>query len=314
MLQQTHREVEHHVTVQASADQVYQLIVAVQDWPHIFPPTVHAEVIESGGDWERIRIWATANGEVKNWTSRRELDASVRRIHFKAEVFRHPVAEMSGTWLVEEQAGGGCLVRLLHAYRAVADDPDNLAWIDKATDENSRSELGALKAAAEAASSSQSPLLTFEDRVRVDGSARDVYDFLNEAQLWRDRLPHVMRVSLQEETPGIQVLEMDTKTKDGSAHTTKSVRVCLPHASIIYKQTTLPPLMLVHTGRWQIDERPGGVDVTSRHTVVINEAVIGKFLGETAGLAEAKQFVRNALSGNSMATLEHARQYAESRR
>jgi aromatase len=47
---------------------------------------------------------------------------------------------------------------------------------------------------------------------------------------------------------------------------------------------------------------------------VFNEALIGKFLGESAGLAEARQFVRDALSTNSLATLGHARQYAESRR
>jgi aromatase len=314
MPQPTRREVEHQVTVQAAAGEVYRLIARVENWPHIFPPTVHAEVVEQAGDRERIRIWATANGEVKNWTSRRELDEPARRVDFRAEVFKHPVAEMSGTWLVEELSEGGCRVRLLHAYRAVGDDPGNLAWIDKAVDENSQSELAALKTAAQAIGSPDSPLMSFEDRVRIDGSPADVYDFLNEAQLWQERLPHVVRVRLQEETPGLQILEMDTRIKDGSAHTTKSVRVCFPRSSIVYKQTTLPPLMTVHTGRWQISEHPEGVDISSRHTVVINEAAIGKVLGEMAGLAEAKRFVRDALSANSLATLRQAGRYAESRR
>ena len=59
-------------------------------------------------------------------------------------------------------------------------------------------------------------LISFEDTVRIDGSAKDVYDFLNEAHLWTERLPHVARVSSDRGVPGLQVLEMDTRTKDGS--------------------------------------------------------------------------------------------------
>ena len=55
-----------------------------------------------------------------------------------------------------------------------------------------------------------------------------------------ERLPHVARVVLTEDTPGLQFLEMDTRTKDGSTHTTKSVRVCFPDTRIAYKQITLP--------------------------------------------------------------------------
>ena len=53
------------------AEQIYQLIAEVADWPTIFPPTVHAEQLELSGDSERVRIWATANDTVKSWISRR---------------------------------------------------------------------------------------------------------------------------------------------------------------------------------------------------------------------------------------------------
>ena len=62
------------------------------------------------------------------------------------------------------------------------------------------------------------------------------------------------RVSLEEDTPGLQVLETDTRTKSGSVRTARFVRVCEPSKKIIYKQTVLPPLMTVHTGRWLIEE------------------------------------------------------------
>ncbi|WP_242909393.1 aromatase/cyclase [Actinomadura terrae] len=307
-------EVEHTVTVRAPAAEVYRLIADVGNWPRLFPPTVHVERIGEVDGGERIQIWATANGEAKGWTSRRLLDPAARRIGFAQEVTAAPVATMGGTWIVDEVSGEECLVRLLHHYRALDDDPDGLAWIDTAVDRNSDAELAALKASAELGGTEPERLLSFEDSLRVDGSAKDVYDFLNEAGLWAERLPHVARVALTEDRPGLQILEMDTRTADGSTHTTKSVRVCFPHEKIVYKQVTLPALMDLHTGYWLLEEDGDGVLVTSQHTVVLNTGSIARVLGADAGVPEAARFVQDALSRNSTATLGHAREYAESRR
>jgi aromatase len=205
-------------------------------------------------------------------------------------------------------------VRLLHDYRAVDDDPGHLDWIDKAVDRNSRAELASLKTNLELATGAAELTLTFQDSVSVDGSAKDVYDFINEAALWQKRLPHVAAVDLREETPGLQILRMDTLTKDGSSHTTESVRVCFPHHRIVYKQTTLPALMTLHTGHWQLDEDAiGRTTATSQHTVILDPARIEEVLGAGAGVPQAREFVRSALGTNSLATLNHAKAYAEGR-
>lgn len=305
------REVEHEITVRTPADTVYRYLADVANWPTLFPPTVHVEYLEQDGKQERIQIWATANGDAKTWTSRRILDPDQARIEFRQEKSTPPVASMGGTWLVEPVSEVESRVRLLHDYRAVDDDPAGLDWIEQAVDRNSRSELGALKSSAELATESAELVMTFEDTVRIAGSAKDAFDFINEAQLWTERLPHVVDVSLREDTPGVQVLAMDTKTKDGSVHTTESVRVAFPHHKIVYKQTTVPPLMDLHTGEWSLAEDDDGVSVTSRHTVVINKDNIKKVLGEDADVAVARRFVREALGGNSTATLGHAKKYAE---
>jgi aromatase len=304
------RQAEHQITVDAPAERVYELIADVEGWPNMFDPTVHAECVESDGETERIRIWATANGAVKTWTSRRRLDPGALSIGFRQERSQHPVGGMGGTWAIEPLTDGTCRVRLLHDYFAATDDPADIDWITKAVDRNSTKELRALKSTAETGGSPA--VLTFDDTVEVNGKAKDVYDFLNEAQRWTERLPHVARVRLEEETPGLQVLEMDTRTKDGSVHTTRSVRVCEPHHWIIYKQIVLPALLGLHTGRWLIEERsPERVSVTSEHTVRIEESRITSVLGADADLAAAQDFVRNALSGNSLATLRLAKTYAE---
>ncbi|MER7670878.1 aromatase/cyclase [Kitasatospora sp. NPDC096128] len=311
----TVREVEHEITIAAAAAEVYRLIAEVENWPLIFPPSVYVDHVERGEREERIRIWATANGEAKGWTSRRTLDPEGLRITFRQEVPAAPVAAMGGTWIIEPLGADGSRVRLLHDYRAVDDDPEKLAWIDQAVDRNSRSELASLKSNVERVTGAAELTLSFTDTVEIKGSARDVYDFINEAQLWSERLPHVAEVSLTESTPGLQTLRMDTTTKDGSVHTTESVRVCFPHHRIAYKQTTLPALMNLHTGYWQLDEGDDGVTTaTSQHTVVLNTENITRILGEEAGIPQAREFIRNALGANSRATLGHAKEYAEARR
>jgi aromatase len=310
-------EVEHEITVQASAADVYRMLAEVENWPRLFPPSVYVHYLERNGNEERIRIWATANGEAKNWTSRRVLDPDGLTIRFWQEISAPPVAEMNGTWILEPIGEAETRLRLLHEYRAIDDDPEGMTWIEKAVDTNSRAELPALKDSVERATKAMELTMSFADTVRVKGSAKDVYDFINEANLWRERLPHVASVSLAENTPGVQVLRMDTLTKDGSTHTTESVRVCFPHYKIAYKQTTLPALMTLHTGYWLFEQDPMDRDAvlaTSQHTVVINEANITAVLGPDADVARARDFVRAALSGNSTATLGHAKDYAEARR
>lgn len=314
MPQPGHRQVQHEIKVQAPAEVIYQLIADVAHWPQIFPPSVHVEYLERSGSQERIQIWATANGEAKTWISCRELDPAARRIEFRQERPTPPVGAMGGTWVIEPISDGESHVRLMHDYRAVDDDPAKLVWIDQAVDRNSQSELAALKMNAELARGCAELLLTFADSVRIDGSAEDVYDFINEAQRWSERLPHVARVSLQEDTSGLQLLEMDTRTRDGSVHTTTSVRVAFPPERIVYKQIQVPALMTLHTGLWTFKETGDGVTATSQHTVAINEENIMKILGDDAGVEDARRFVRTALSTNSRATLGHAKEYAEGRR
>jgi aromatase len=82
----TIRQVEHEITVEAPAATVYRLIAEVENWPRIFPPTLHVDHLERGAGQERIRIWATAGGEAKSWTSRRTLDPAELRITFRQEV------------------------------------------------------------------------------------------------------------------------------------------------------------------------------------------------------------------------------------
>ncbi|MEV8536616.1 aromatase/cyclase [Streptomyces sp. NPDC051211] len=307
----TTREVEHEITISAPAGAVYRLLAEVTNWPRIFPPTIHVDRVEADGAEERIRIWATANGDAKNWTSRRTLDPEGLRITFRQEVPAAPVAAMGGTWILEPLGEGETRVRLLHDYSAIGDDPHDLLWIERAVDKNSLSELAALKKNVELAHAAEELTFSFTDTVHINGSAKDAFDFINEADRWAERLPHVAVVRLTEDTPGLQTLEMDTRAKDGSVHTTKSYRVVFPDHKIAYKQVTLPALMTLHTGEWTFVETDGVTAASSQHTVTLNTDNIEKILGPDATVADARAYVHSALSTNSTATLNHAKAYAE---
>ncbi|MFI6346439.1 aromatase/cyclase [Streptomyces sp. NPDC050560] len=311
MAQQEVRHTEHTVVATASADVLYDIIADVTVWPAVFGPTLHAERVESDGAQERIRLWALANGEVKTWLSRRTLDAGARRVAFRQEVSQPPVASMGGEWIMKPATGGDTLVVMTHDYTPVDDDPGHADWIARAVDRNSRAELAALKAAVERGPGLDRLMMAFEDSVEIAAPPVEVYDFIRDCGAWPERLPHVARLELREEPGGVQHLAMDTKAPDGSVHTTESIRLCFPSSHIVYKQTTLPKVLLAHTGRWSFTPSPTGTVATSQHTVVIDPDAVTAVLGADATVADARAAVRGTLGTNSTATLRLAQQFTE---
>ncbi|MFJ9033473.1 aromatase/cyclase [Streptomyces sp. NPDC102274] len=303
----------YSVEVAAPAGVVYGLISNAVQWPLFLPPNVHVERLEFDGERERLRMWATANGQVRSWLSQRVQDPQKRRIDFRQHNPQAPVETMSGTWIVEERTGGTSLLTVLHDFTVIGDHAQDVAWVRQAVDNNSGAELDSLRRLAERWMRLDQLVLSFEDTVRVKGPAELVYDFLYRAGDWPELVPHVARLDLTEDTPGVQVMAMDTRTADGATHTTESVRVCFPHAGrIVYKQTLPPALMDAHTGEWSLLPDETGVTVISQHSVVLREEAIERVLGQDADLTGARRFVREALGRDSTATLNLAKLHAES--
>ncbi|WP_443053612.1 aromatase/cyclase [Streptomyces sp. NBC_00285] len=304
----------HTTEIDAPAGTVYEIIADVTRWPQLFTPNVHVEHLGRGEGTEHIHIWATANGSVKNWTSRRELDRPRLTVAFRQEISAPPVASMGGTWVVLPEGEAHCRLALRHDFTVVDNDPDGVEWVNNALDRNSAAELAGIKRVAEDRAGLDEVMFAFEDTVHIAADGALVFDFLNRADLWPERLPHVARLDFAEEEPGVQVMAMDTKAADGSVHTTESVRVVFGTDRIVYKQTTVPALMSAHTGCWTIVPAGDGVDVTSHHTVIVKPEAVEKVLGTGKTVADARAYVRHALSTNSRATLGHAKEYAESPR
>ncbi|MFJ3923224.1 aromatase/cyclase [Streptomyces sp. NPDC090022] len=241
--EQVHRT-SHQVTADAPAATVYGLLADAERWPLLFPPTVHVRRLDTrdGGDGsrvERLAIWATANGTLKHWTSRRALDPAARRIGFRQETPAPPLRSMGGTWIVDALGADRSRVTLLHDFTVVDDRPDDVAWVLRATDTNSRSELGRLAALASRPRRLDGMLFTFADSLRFRAPAVTVLDHLDHAALWPGAAP--------------------------------TVALRLPETGEVVFKTPEPPAPLsVHTGGWTVDaDGPDGVVVTVRQQVVL---------------------------------------------
>lgn len=304
---------EHAIEVAAPPEVVYRLIADVTAWPHLFPPTIHAERVAGDDTEERIRLWALANDEVKTWTSRRWLDAGARTITFRQEVSHPPVRSMTGQWSMRPGPDGGTRVVLTHTFSVIGDAPETVAYIAQTIDRNSGSELAAVKSLSEGAAELPELLVSFTDSVLIDGDPAEVYDFVHRAREWPRRLPHVSRLDLREDDAGVQVMEMDTRTPAGDVHTTRSVRICLPPGRIVYRQVVVPAVMAAHTGEWTVSKTPDGVLATSQHTVVIEPVAALAALGPGGTLAAARDRVRQTLGANSLTTLRAAKAHVEAR-
>lgn len=302
----------HTRDIAAPPEVVYGLIEDVGRWPVIFEPTVRVRYLERGATTERFQLWATVGGEVKTWTSRRTHDKAGRRIEFRQERSQPPIASMGGAWEFRPLDGGGCRVLLHHGFTAT--DERAVDGLIEAVNANSERELAATARVAELGHPPEDLIFTFEDEVLLPGTAADVFTFIDRADLWPDRLPHVSRVDLTETVRGIQDMEMETVTSDGGSHTTRSIRLCFPDELIVYKQLVPPALLIGHSGAWEMTERDGGTAVVARHMVAVQPMAITKVLGPGKGVADAREFLRDALGTNSRTTLAHAGEYAEARR
>lgn len=300
-----HRHIAH-----APAEALYGLVADVTRWPVIFGPSLYVRHMERGERDERFQLWAMVAGEVKTWTSRRTFDPDGLRITFQQERSQPPIASMGGSWTFHSLSDSRTEIVLEHEFTVTGGDRV-LDTLSGAVDRNSTEELAALAKIAELSYPPEEVIYTFEDAIEFDGAAAGAYTFIDRSDLWPDRLPHVSRVLLREEQPGIQDMEMDTVTADGSSHTTRSIRICFPHEQIVYKQQLPPALLFGHSGAWSFADRPeGGAVVTAQHTVAINPAAVAKILGPDATLPDARKYLRDALGGNGRATMSHAGAYA----
>ncbi|MER6982965.1 aromatase/cyclase [Streptomyces carpinensis] len=312
-----HRMAQHAV-VDAPAGVLYGLIADALRWPVFLPPTVHVEQLEFDGESERLRMWVTANGEIRSWTTRRVLDPVAHRVDFRQEVLPRPVTSMGGSWTVEPRGPERSLVTLCNDF-AVADNARaDVDWVKRATTANSGAALANLRQLAERWRRLDDLVLSFEDFVHVDAPVEPVYDFLHRFGDRADAVPGATGIDITEHVPGVQLMTVELAGADGTARTTESVRIGFPHAGrIVYKDvrdTEQPALLAAHTGEWSVEPDPwgAGVTVVARHHAVLDEDGVRQRYGDGADAVRiAREALRSRLAGESARALRLVREHAE---
>ncbi|GAA1364802.1 SRPBCC family protein [Catellatospora chokoriensis] len=290
--------------IAAPAAVAFEIINDLRHWPQFFPDGVHAEPDADGAN---VRWWALDGDAVRQWSTTRTVDRAGLRVVTEQRDCAAPLVSVRTEWAFAPQGEQACEAELTVTVTAVPGD----AGADAAAAQLEGAEeiVSRVKGLAERWDELEQLVISFEDPLFIAGQPQQVYEFLYAADKWPERVPHVTALSMTEDQPGVQFFDMDTVTPEGRAHTTRSVRVCLPH-KIIYKQIGLPKLLDAHTGHWHFVETPEGVTVHARHTATIKPSALN-LLGDDTTVADARRYLRRVLSTNSLQTLRHAQAYAE---
>ncbi|KUN78847.1 aromatase [Streptomyces bungoensis] len=307
----TQRRVDHGITVDADVETVFDTVADIASWPQFHRSAVHAEVVHSNEKGELVRHWALAgDAAVRTWQTVRRTDRPGRRITFAHMEPEAPATDLRGEWVITELAPNRTRAELVHHVGAPAGA--DLGPLLDGIDQDSQDCLATLRDTAERRADLDELVVSFTDPLFIAGSVDDAYEYLYRADLWPERIPHVVGLAMTEDVPNVQFFDMDTKGPDGSTHTVRSVRICLPPKLIVYKQISLPTMLDAHTGHWRFTEVPEGVIAEARHTSTIKSSALSQLGGATT-VGEARRYLRRLLSGNSMSNLRLAKTYAEER-
>ncbi|WP_328609280.1 aromatase/cyclase [Amycolatopsis sp. NBC_00345] len=309
----TKHTTEEKLLIHAPIDVVRELVLDVESWPQLHPAAIHAEYLERTAESELIQHWSLVDDHtVRTWRARRWSEDDGARIVFRHEPVAAPFAMMGGGFTFEPREDDSTLVHMHHEFALLKEDDALAAGRLEAMSRGSGVYLETLRYAAENREELSQSIISFVDPLFIAGAIEDAYQYLYEADKWPERIPHVKALTLEEPAPGIQFFDMDTVSGDGAAHTTRSVRICLPHHKIVYKQIKTPPMLAAHTGHWEFVRTPEGVESRARHTATIIPDRT-HLLGEGTTVQGARNYLRRVLGTNSLGNLRLAKEYAETR-
>lgn len=304
------RSARHTVSVGAPASVVHGLLADAPRWPLFLPSCVHAERLDADARTDELLVWTWTDGQVRGGLVRRTLrpaERAVDFVEFADDAASGPGPQASGTWSVEPEGAGRCLLTL--RYERLRPDPfeppHSLA-------RQVRGRLGEIRDAAERWETLDESLLSLTDSARVDGAPELVYDLLHRIGDWPELLPHVDEATVREDRPGVQHVTLGLGTPQGGEPLTVTcVRLCFPHAGrIVNKARVEHELIAAYSGEWSLVPDASGSTVTSTHHVLLRPGALDP--GPPPDGARARLRVGAWLTGTDRDTLDLLKWHAES--
>jgi C7-C12 aromatase (ARO/CYC) len=294
-------------TVNAPVSLVFDLVAELERWPEFHGPSVHAEALESQDGAELYQHWWVIDDHtVRSWKARWWFLRDELRINFEFTPEEPGAAASRGQFSFLALSDQSTEIRAEQTVSGAG------SYDHQQAEQDLRELVDRFADAAGHHKERQDLVVDFEDPLFVAGPLDDAYRYLYEADKWPERIPHVSRLVLEEPVPNVQFFDMETQTPDGSSHTTRSVRICLPGNKIVYKQIHLPKLLDGHTGHWKFTPTREGFILAARHTATIKPDAL-LILGAGTTVLDARRYLRRVLSANSMSNLRLAKAYSEER-
>ncbi|GAA1288072.1 aromatase/cyclase [Saccharothrix xinjiangensis] len=92
------RHTEHTLTIDAPAEVVWEVLVDVEGYARIFPPTHESRILESSPAHQVVRLVVDVSGQRQSWVSRRDIDAERRVIAYRQLEHAPLIGYMGGEW------------------------------------------------------------------------------------------------------------------------------------------------------------------------------------------------------------------------
>jgi ribosome-associated toxin RatA of RatAB toxin-antitoxin module len=141
---------EHTVTVEATADVVYEVLADVEGYARLFPPTESVTMLEETETHQIARLVVDVSGQRQSWVSRRDLDRERRTIAYRQLENAPMVAFMGGEWRALPL--DGCRTQLVITHDFAARPTKNVPSQEQATEllraaveNNSHADLAAVR-------------------------------------------------------------------------------------------------------------------------------------------------------------------------
>lgn len=153
------RHTEHTITIDAATETVWEILVDVEGYARIFPPTREVEIIEETSEYQIARLVVDVNGEIQSWVSRRDINAKRKVIAYRQLKNAPLIGHMGGEWRALPLGNGTTQLVLTHDFCPCEPIEGKIdgkftyqevdALLQAAVERNSVADLGAVKAEAE---------------------------------------------------------------------------------------------------------------------------------------------------------------------
>jgi aromatase len=302
---------ERDALVAAPAAEVLALLDALADWPLLMSRIVHVEPLNQDGPVRLAHLWSLSALGIDDTVCRIAPGPRAAELTVAPLAARPPASALSLRWRAEPDGAEHSKVTLTQEFEAIADDPDAVRQLRRLLGALADSDLSSLRRAAAIHAAYPACRFSFGNRVPLprDASADAAFDFLSRPEKWPSHLPGVALVSLHEERPGVQRLEMSVEEPDGSLREERAARLCCAQRHTIVQKSLRPraPLFshtVVYSVTRAVDGQAGSVGC--QHTMVLDPLAVEPAFGPDATFAQATESVRRAVSAESLLTLRWA--------